>query len=234
MQHSKSHIVFLPGLLCDANLWKLMIDLSEQFPSTFIDFRGCQNLEEMLDKIKETPVARFHLVGFSMGGYIAQVFSSKFPQRVMSLSLIASTVGALSDESHRSRMQMIKLLQHSKYKGMSAKDVSKYVHESSLGKKEVVNTIIEMSQSYTSQMYVNQLLATIDRKDLASEIESLNIPILIVGGLEDRIVPQHTLTRFHEKLTNSRLEFIGDCGHYIPLERPAELVKTLESFLHSS
>lgn len=232
MQTSNGHIVFLPGLLCNTSLWDQITDLSKQFPTTFIDFRDCQNLEEMVDKIKDIPESSFHLVGFSMGGYIAKVFSTKYPQRVMSLSLIASTVGALSDESRRSRMQMIKLLQHSKYKGMSAKDVSIYVHESSMSKKEVVNTIIEMSQSYTSEMYVNQLLATLDRKDLASEIESLNIPTLIVGGVEDRIVPRHMLTRFHEKLTKSRLEFVESCGHYIPLEHPEELTRILKDFLY--
>ena len=38
-----------------------------------------------------------------------------------------------------------------------------------------------------SKRYINQLLATIDRKDLVFEIEQLNLPVKVVGGVEDRI-----------------------------------------------
>jgi pimeloyl-ACP methyl ester carboxylesterase len=57
------------------------------------------------------------------------------------------------------------------------------------------------------------------------------VPVLIVWGARDRIIPVHHGEQAHRQIPGSRLEVFEDVGHLPQLEAPLRFVLTLEEFL---
>jgi len=57
------------------------------------------------------------------------------------------------------------------------------------------------------------------------------VPVLIIWGENDRIIPAHHGEHAHGAIGGSRLEIFEGVGHMPQLEAPARFVSTLESFL---
>jgi pimeloyl-ACP methyl ester carboxylesterase len=59
-----------------------------------------------------------------------------------------------------------------------------------------------------------------DREALLSELE---IPVVFVTGADDTAPGPESSARQAALARNGRLHVIGDCGHYVSMERPKEL-----------
>jgi 4,5:9,10-diseco-3-hydroxy-5,9,17-trioxoandrosta-1(10),2-diene-4-oate hydrolase len=71
------------------------------------------------------------------------------------------------------------------------------------------------------------------REVLLDELPRLQMPTLIVWGIEDRVLPywqaQDALTR----LKKGSLELIPNCGHLPHVERPERFVSIVDGFLRN-
>ncbi len=56
---------------------------------------------------------------------------------------------------------------------------------------------------------------------------------LIVWGDDDRIVPRSAADAYVKALPSPRLEIIRGCGHFVEMEKPAELAELVTNFLNS-
>ena len=57
------------------------------------------------------------------------------------------------------------------------------------------------------------------------------IPVLIIWGARDPIIPVHHAERAHEAIAGSRLEIFAEVGHLPQLETPGRFVAVIERFL---
>jgi pimeloyl-ACP methyl ester carboxylesterase len=57
------------------------------------------------------------------------------------------------------------------------------------------------------------------------------VPVLIIWGASDRIIPAHHGEDAHRQIPGSRLEVFEDVGHLPQLEAPLRFVTVLEGFL---
>ena len=221
-------VVFLPGFLCDARLWAGEQDRLPH-PSRVVDLRFCESLEEMVAEVASVDFARFHLVGFSMGGYVAKAFAAKHGEKLASLTIVAASGAPLSPAEKAAREKMEGLLKHARYKGISERELPRYLHPDALAKPGIGSLIREMSADNSSAMYVNQMRATLDRVSFADALKGAKMPITLVAGAEDRVVPLSEIQALHQALPGSRLEVVEACGHYVPLEKPERLHEILMS-----
>ena len=211
---SPEKILLLPGFLCDARLWQHEVSfLSDHYRAEVIEFQNCANLDEMLAKVKMSAKTPVHVVGFSMGGYISEVFTVQNPELVKSLTLVAANVGELSENTKAARLKMAGVLKNAKYRGIPERDLPKYLHPDSLAKTEIAELIIDMSRGYTSEMYLNQMMATIDREDLGPVIDQLKKNVLIIAGEQDRVVPSADLLQLHKEISGSECHVVRNTGH---------------------
>jgi pimeloyl-ACP methyl ester carboxylesterase len=56
-------------------------------------------------------------------------------------------------------------------------------------------------------------------------------PALVVWGEHDRVVPRGAGALYARHLPDARLEIVRGCGHAVEMERPAELVRLVTSFV---
>jgi pimeloyl-ACP methyl ester carboxylesterase len=65
----------------------------------------------------------------------------------------------------------------------------------------------------------------------ALTVEPVDVPVLLVHGSEDRIVPLEHALALLRSLPDARLHVFGGCGHATPLERTDEFNHLVRSFL---
>lgn len=65
----------------------------------------------------------------------------------------------------------------------------------------------------------------------ASDLEPVDIPVLVVAGDRDRVEPVETALWLARGLPRGELLVLPGCGHFAPRERPTELNAMLAAFL---
>jgi pimeloyl-ACP methyl ester carboxylesterase len=68
---------------------------------------------------------------------------------------------------------------------------------------------------------------------LSPLIRGVSVPTLIVWGAQNRIVPLICGQQYREAIAGARLETISGAGHFLEVEKPAELAKLVKEFAAS-
>jgi pimeloyl-ACP methyl ester carboxylesterase len=67
--------------------------------------------------------------------------------------------------------------------------------------------------------------------DITNRLEEFNLPVLVISGDDDRIVPTSESIRLAGELPNAQLVVIPNAAHVPHEERPAEFMKAVNQFL---
>jgi pimeloyl-ACP methyl ester carboxylesterase len=231
---SKTTVVFLPGKLCDQRLWQNTMDaLSDIINPIFVDLRSQQSLEEMLRSVFNCCEGKFVLIGFSMGGYVAQEFVLKYPERIIGAAFIAVSGSSYSLEEKEYQGQIIDNIKQTGFKSLSSVAVQKFIHPSRYQNKELIDLIKDMSRESGSKTIIAQYLATINRVSRIEALSKVNCPIIIIASPNDQEISIESIKEMSDGIPESELHIIENCGHMIPLEEPEELNEILKGWLLS-
>ena len=66
---------------------------------------------------------------------------------------------------------------------------------------------------------------------LVDALKSLDLPLMLVWGAEDRILPVSHAYRAAEAAPHARLEVYDGCGHWPHMERAADFNRAVVEFL---
>jgi pimeloyl-ACP methyl ester carboxylesterase len=187
---------------------------------------------------------RATLVGHSLGGGIAMQFAYQFPELTERLALVSS--GGLGPE-------VSAVLRAAALPGadlfIAATAGAGRAAGSAIGRGLAAvglkpnADVAEVARGYASLADPNRrsaFLSTLrgvvgaggqrvhagDRLYLAE-----GVPVLIIWGERDPIIPAHHGEHAHEAIAGSRLEIFPGVGHMPQIEAPARFVSTLERFL---
>ncbi|MEM4656808.1 MAG: alpha/beta hydrolase [Candidatus Methanosuratincola sp.] len=72
------------------------------------------------------------------------------------------------------------------------------------------------------------------RTDLKSNLSKISVPVLVMTGSEDKIVPPANAIKLSEDIPGSTLVVIPDCGHIPHEECPLEFLDAVMAFLQSN
>jgi pimeloyl-ACP methyl ester carboxylesterase len=68
-------------------------------------------------------------------------------------------------------------------------------------------------------------------EDLQTDAEKLYVPVLLIYGEQDTATPVWFGERYHELMSDSTLEILPGAGHFVHLDRPADVVQAIEGFV---
>ena len=176
-------------------------------------------------------IKQAHILGTSMGGMITQILCSKYPERVKSFTLIASTAsvpGPLNGASKDVRNMMI---ERSKLENPTMEEV--YQREIKwvglIGMKDGVVDTPEFRESTISNYkrvedikdgfgYARQLLAILSSKNRIRKVRSIKADTLIIHGKADPVIDVKNSHLMQKLIRNSKLIVIPNMRHLIEEE----------------
>ena len=173
-------IVFLPGTLCDERMWSFQ--QKEFADSCVVNLRTQKTVAEMLSSVRAVPYDKFVLVGFSLGGYIAQEFALSDPERVAHLVLMGSSAEEYPKREREVALSARPFIEKGLFKGITDKRLREFLHPDSYAKAELRDLIHSMSGADAGEVYLRQTDATINRPNLSEELKKLNCPLTAIGA----------------------------------------------------
>lgn len=80
-------------------------------------------------------------------------------------------------------------------------------------------------------LWTVRLLMRVNVDHFSSQYRSLALPVLLIWGEKDRIVPIDVAYRLREQIPGARLVSLANSGHNPPEEQPGETAKAIREFM---
>ena len=187
------------------------------------------DLERFVDELH---LERFHLVGHSLGGMVAQRYAVDHPGRIHSLVLASTTSHNGRRGTAFARVMMV----------LSEKGIDTVLSDPSL-RPEVESALAEafprgpvplemlrVGLEQPSPARANAWRACIDfsTKDRLAE---LRCPVLVIHGTDDPLIPFRAGELVHQAIAHSQWIAEHGAGHSLPRERPDAFNQHVIEFL---
>jgi pimeloyl-ACP methyl ester carboxylesterase len=222
----------VPGMMCDERIFSPQIEeLSKNLEVTVADISSFPTVRELAsDLLKKAPKS-FSLLGHSMGGIVAMEIYSQEPNRIEKLILMDTNPKAELDEVKLKREPQIKDVREGKLLEVMRDEMKPNYLAESENKSSVLDVCMDMALSLGPDVFINQSRALQKRADQLNTIQSINIPVLILCGSEDKLCPVERHEMMHNMITDSDLKIINNAGHMPTLEQPRETTEVIKEWL---
>lgn len=196
---------------------------------------------------------RFVLGGLSMGGGMSLGFTLGNPDRVRALMLLDS-YGTLKRTSEGWFSLPVHLLSWALLRSGLAAIVAKHFARRSTPRMlewsmrsivrnpasrtpELVESLLAEARRHSSgqdgfrQWQNDQFLLTRTRTNYLPWLHDLTLPVLIINGERDLIIPAAAAVRTARALTNSTLLIVAGAGHWVQRDAPELVIAAMARFL---
>jgi len=170
--------------------------------------------------------ASFTVLGNSLGGHIALVYTLNNPQRVSRLVLTGSS-GLFEDSMGGS------FPKRGNYAYVKER-VGYTFYDPNIATQELVDEVFNVTNSNSKCLRIISIARSAQRHNLGKELARIKVPTLLVWGLNDTITPPSVAHEFERLLPQAELRFLDHCGHAPMMERPAAFNRYLRQFLRTT
>ena len=243
-------LVLIMGLRRNAEWWYCQIPaLSKHFKILVFDNRGAGRsdkpkidysirlfADDTAGLIESLGMKKAHILGLSMGGYIAQELAINYPHIVKSLILACTGPGG-------ERAVLIspeRLKKFTANEGLSPeqileKDMDIYFSDKFITEhSEKITEFIEISLRYYQppDAFMRQFAACL-KHDTVKRLQRITVPTLIMSGDDDLLVPPENSRILKEFIPHAELNFFRGKRHCFFIEEADQFNQKVVSFLKS-
>ena len=182
-------------------------------------------LKYIEDFIEYKNFFNINLLGNSLGGHLAQLYTLKHPDRVDALILTGSS--GLFENAMGSTFPKRGNYEYIKNK---AEDT---FYDPKVATKELVDELFEAVNDRNKAIRIIITAKSAIRHNLSDKLSQIRCPTLLVWGKQDGVTPLFVGEKFNELICNSKLVVIDKCGHAPMMEKPDDFNEILLNFLES-
>jgi pimeloyl-ACP methyl ester carboxylesterase len=246
-------VVLIAGFASGAWQWFNQIDdLSTQFRVITFDARGisrskladgetvsikaiADDICEFLDELK---IEKASILGTSFGGFVAQDFALRYPERLNKLILACTSFGgknhvlpdnieALSAFSSISNLNSLERIR----KFM----IPAFTKDFAENNFDIIEQVCKLrgANKVPESVYLQQLQAA-TTFDTESKLSRITAETLVITGDKDQVVPMQNSINLVNTIPNSRLEIIENSGHLFFIEQAEKFNEIVTEFVQSS
>jgi pimeloyl-ACP methyl ester carboxylesterase len=224
-------LVLLPGLLCDATLWRAEVEGLADLAAAFVpDLTLDDTVAAMAARVLAVAPERFALGALSMGGYVAFEIMRQAPARVERLALFSTSASPDTPEHEAERRRGMESLKLGRFVGVGQRLLPQLIHPSRLA-DPVAETVRDMAERVGGAAFLRQQEAILSRPDSRPVLAEIRVPTLVAVGDSDVLTPPAEARLIHEGIAGATLHLFETCGHLPALERPEESIALLRGWL---
>lgn len=228
----KTPLVLIPGLLCDAALWRHQVESLAPIAEPIVaDVTRDESMAAMACSVLNAAPKRFALAGLSMGGYVAQEILRQAAGRVLRLALLDTSARADTAEQSARRRGLIELAQKGDFKGVTSRLLPLLLHPDRLADEELTAAVTAMAERVGKDAFLRQQRAIMGRSDGRPSLAAIACPTLVLCGRQDALTPVPLHEEIAARIPGAQLEIIENCGHLSTLERSREVTAALQRWL---
>ncbi len=175
------------------------------------------------------------VLGWSMGGYVAQTIALNYPSKVDNLIIYASDCSGKDAISRNSTVIEEGRITTGTPLEQGERLLSLLIPEQWLkANPNVISYMPIPTETSAPSSIQNQAKAVDEWSGVCNNISQIRMPTLIITGTEDIVVPAINSLIFAEKIPGSWLIQIRGGGHALMYQYPEQLGDIILTFLHTS
>jgi pimeloyl-ACP methyl ester carboxylesterase len=230
-------IVFLHGFPLDHTTWLPISQLmADRARSVLPDLRGlgqspvvgteatielmAEDVTRLMDKL-EIPQAV--IVGHSMGGYIAMQLAHSFPDRISGLVLVATRSETDAPDKISARLSSREAVLKNGTAELVDSMAARLTDDPSL-----LLQLREIMEKTSPHGVAMAQFAMAHRNDATPWLSEIALPILVVAGAKDVIIPIESMKIMAQRVCCGKFYSSEKATHMIPLEEPELIARALE------
>jgi pimeloyl-ACP methyl ester carboxylesterase len=185
---------------------------------------GLEGLRSFVeDFVKMMRIEKAIMMGNSLGGHVALLYTLANPDKVSKLVLTGSSGlfenGMGGSYPRRGSYDYVK------------ERVEYTFYDRTVASKELIDEVFETTKSIPKCMRIVAIAKSAQRNNLSNDLPRIGIPTLLVWGLNDTITPPMVAYEFNRLIPKSELQFVDQCCHAPMMERPELFNELVENFL---
>jgi pimeloyl-ACP methyl ester carboxylesterase len=238
----------IPGLNSDNASWyTVCARLARHFRVILFDNRACgrsdtprkkYSIREMADDARglldRLRIKKCHVIGHSMGGYIAQELAARYPGCVDKLVLEA-TAPASSKRNNRLFRGFLRRFEKGRDKkalmrswlpwSFSAKTLARKNYIASFVKKAAAYPYFQSAEGFRSQ------IEAVARFDCRARLKKIKAKTLVIIGSDDALIYPRESLKLARGIKGSVVAQVRGAGHCLHVEKPSVFASVVIKFL---
>ncbi|KAA9022003.1 alpha/beta fold hydrolase [Niallia endozanthoxylica] len=231
-------LIFIHGVGLDHTMWKQQKDsLSDSFRVIVYDMLGhggsehppgpyslTHYVEQLSGLMEYLQIEKTHLVGFSMGGMVAQAFALTYKNKLKTLTIM-NAVANRTDEQRKGILARVEEVRENGPLGTIEPAIQRWFNPEFIeSESEVVNQVRHRLQTNNPASYLAAytLFATADA-ELWPKLKNIETPAFIITAEHDLGSNPQMGRQMHERIKGSDIRIVPGMKHMLPVEG-AEIV----------
>jgi pimeloyl-ACP methyl ester carboxylesterase len=180
-------------------------------------------------------VERTNVLGWSMGGFVAQTLALQHPDRVNKLILLSTDQGS-TDADRASTAVWSQLIDTSGTPDEQARRLLSLLFPSDVAESfyRQFGDIVAAARARLSPDLVNRQAAAMDawhRNGVRHQLRQISAPVLIATGTEDLVIPASNALKLVNAIPGAWLAQFPGAGHAFTAQYPRPLADLISTFL---
>lgn len=202
---------------------------AEPAPATMTMEDYAADLRALLDDLA---IPKAVICGLSMGGYVALAFLARYPEATQGLILCNTRAGADNDQAREGRYATARKAIDEGVAGIAESMAPKMLAEATIAKgPQLLNTVRAMIARQSPAAVAAAAQGMAARLDRTPMLPSITVPVLIITGSADTLIPPSESEAMAAMIPGSELVVIPDVGHLSNLEDAQAFNGAVRNFL---
>ncbi|MCX2678673.1 alpha/beta hydrolase [Galbibacter sp. EGI 63066] len=249
-------VILLHGYPLDNRMWDVQFKkLSDKYQTIRYDLRGygksdmpveeghylhAEDLKALMDSLK---IDKAHLVGLSLGAFVATDFMALYPERLFSVTVTGGAIYEvpgpnvlLSSGEIAERRKKIVEINHKGLDTYKKEWLSYLLKNTGSQGKQIESDLKEMISDWSGwqvrHIGPKLLLGSSVKKKLMDK--QPEVPLLILMGMADCKESQNSMLELANLFSSVNITYLNDAGHISNMEQPESFNKALLLFLEKN
>lgn len=179
----------------------------------YVDFLG--------EFLKSNKIVKPVIIGHSFGGRVAIKYAFKYPQKVTRVVLTGAPV--IRSSVLKRRISRIASIVGGQLFGFLPKAKTDSL-------RKLLYSLIGEWDYYRAGP-LKEVFKNIIGEDLVFYAKNIKVPVLLVWGENDRVVPVSDMKKIVKIIPHATFSVVKEAGHKLPYEKPVEFFKAIRPFL---